>query len=49
MTYDKFMNTISKSSVDDWIYDDSDGRYIYKNDISYSAKILTSQILSVNN
>jgi hypothetical protein len=38
MTYDEFMNIISESDVDDCIYDDSDGRYIYKNDIAITMQ-----------
>ncbi len=38
MTYDEFMNTISESNVDDWIYDDTDGRYIYKHDIAITMQ-----------
>lgn len=38
MTYDEFMNTIVESDVEDWIYDDYDGRYIYKNDIAITMQ-----------
>lgn len=38
MTYDEFMSIISESDVRDWIYDDSDGRYIYKNDIAITMQ-----------
>lgn len=38
MKYDDFINTIVESNINDWIYDDTDGRYIYKNDIAISMQ-----------
>lgn len=38
MTYDEFMSKIANSQVEDWIYDDSDGRYIYKPDIAITMQ-----------
>ena len=32
------MNIISESRVEDWIYDDSDGRYVFKNNIAITMQ-----------
>lgn len=38
MTYDEFMNIISESEIEDWIYNDFDVRYLYKNDIAITMQ-----------
>ena len=38
MTYYELMETISQSTIEDWLYDDSDGRYIFRRDISITMR-----------
>lgn len=33
MRYDDFMNQISNSVFEDWLYDDENGKYVFRNDL----------------
>lgn len=33
MTYDEFIRQITNSLVEDWLYDDEIGKFVYRNDI----------------
>ncbi|MBE5875638.1 MAG: hypothetical protein E7290_01970 [Lachnospiraceae bacterium] len=36
MTYDNFWQTITNSTPDEWLYDDENSTYVFKNDLSIS-------------
>lgn len=38
MKYNDFINAIVNSKIEDWMYDDETGKYIFKNDISITMQ-----------
>ncbi|KGE16618.1 hypothetical protein [Paenibacillus wynnii] len=34
MNYNQFINEITESDADDWLYDDDSGRYVFKNNLA---------------
>lgn len=41
MNYNEFMETIAKSSMEEWLYDDATGHYLYLNNISITMDVLS--------